>query len=126
VGYVAQTGKPILSNDVPSHPLHYRRIDEKTGFRSQQILCVPLIFREDIIGALQLLNPESGEFVARDIERAEALASAVAIAVNNALQFREAGDRQRQLEAVLEHNGNPVILVNNRGELQLLNHQARV
>ena len=126
VGYVAQTGKPILTNDVANHPLHYRQIDAKTGFSTQQILCVPLVFRENIIGALQLLNPANGEFVEKDVERAEALASAVAVAVSNALQFQQAEARQHQLELTLEHNGNPVILVDNKGRLKILNRQARV
>ena len=126
VGYVAQTGKTVLTNDVGNHPLHYRQIDAKTGFSTQQILCVPLTFRENIIGALQLINPESGEFIEKDTERAEALASAVAVAVSNALQFQQAEARQQQLELTLEHNGNPVILIDTKGRLKLLNRQARL
>ncbi|MCB8984039.1 MAG: GAF domain-containing protein [Ardenticatenaceae bacterium] len=89
VGHVAQTGTGIYSNDVASHPLHYRSVDDRTGFRTQSILCVPLIFRGQVVGALQLINKQDGDFDDQDIERALSIAAAVAIATTNAMSFDE-------------------------------------
>ena len=67
-----------------------RHFDERTGYRSQSFLTVPMKNHEnEIIGVLQLINalhPESGcvvEFSKADQRLAESLASQAAIALSN-------------------------------------------
>jgi HD-GYP domain-containing protein (c-di-GMP phosphodiesterase class II) len=67
-----------------------RRFDQKTGYRSQSFLSVPMKDHEgDVIGVLQLINakhPVSGEllpFSSADQSLAESLASQAAIAITN-------------------------------------------
>lgn len=67
-----------------------RRFDERTGYRSQSFLTVPMKNHEgEIIGVLQLINalsPEGGkvvEFSNADQRLAESLASQAAIALTN-------------------------------------------
>jgi HD-GYP domain-containing protein (c-di-GMP phosphodiesterase class II) len=67
-----------------------RQFDERTGYRSQSFLAVPMKDNEgDVIGVLQLINathPESGEVVTfsmADQSLAESLASQAAIAITN-------------------------------------------
>ncbi|HFE67139.1 MAG TPA: GAF domain-containing protein, partial [Chloroflexi bacterium] len=104
VGYVAKTGKWIYTNDASSHPQHYRQIDQKTGFETRSLLCVPLIFRGEVVGAMQFLNKLDGEFDDLDVERALSIAAAVAIAITNARLFEEAESRKQQLEMLLEQD----------------------
>lgn len=125
VGHVVETRQPVYSNDVASDPLHYPEVDEKTGFKTVSILCVPLLFHDQVIGALQLLNKEDGPFGEQDVDRASSIATAVAIGVSNAQLFEEAASRQQLLAATLEYNGNPVIITDKEGRLLLLNQRAR-
>ena len=67
-----------------------RQFDERTGYRSQSFLAVPMKDNEgDVIGVLQLINathPETGEVVTfsmADQSLAESLASQAAIAITN-------------------------------------------
>lgn len=67
-----------------------RQFDERTGYRSQSFLAVPMKDHEgDVIGVLQLINalhPETGKVVAfstADQSLAESLASQAAIAITN-------------------------------------------
>ena len=67
-----------------------RKFDERTGYRSQSFLTVPMKNHENaVIGVLQLLNsidPDSGKvtpFSAADQRLAESLASQAAIALTN-------------------------------------------
>jgi len=106
VGEVVQSGKPIYTNDVASYEHHYREADEKTGFETRSLLCVPLIFRGQVVGAMQLLNKIDGDFGEMDLERARTIATAIAIAVSNALLFDEAESRKQQLEAALHQLDN--------------------
>ena len=83
VGYVAETGKWIYSNAVAHHPRHYAQIDEKIGFETRSMLCIPLVYQGNILGALQLLNRMDGDFVEKDVEQAHSLATIISIAVYN-------------------------------------------
>ena len=67
-----------------------RQFDERTGYRSQSFLAVPMKDHEgDVIGVLQLLNathPQTGQvvsFSSADQSLAESLASQAAIALTN-------------------------------------------
>lgn len=124
-GAVARTGKWIYTNDVASHPLHFRQADELTGFKTHSLLCVPLVFRGQVVGVMELLNKLDGDFDDRDVEQALSIASAVAIAVSNALLFKEAEARKQHLEATLEHNNSPILITDADSKVHLLNQEAR-
>ncbi|MDT8307798.1 MAG: ATP-binding protein, partial [Anaerolineae bacterium] len=100
-------------------------VDERTGFATRSLLCVPLIFHDRVIGALQLLNKLDGPFSEEDVSRAVSIGMAVAIAVSNAQLFAEAASRQQLLATTLEHNGNPVIITDRQERLLLLSERAR-
>lgn len=125
VGHVVASGKPLCTNDAAQHPLHYREVDARTGFATHSILCVPLIFHDEVIGALQLLNKLDGPFTEKDVARAVSIGMAVAIAVSNSQLFAEAASRQQLLASTLEHNGNPIIITDREERLVLLNQRAR-
>jgi HD-GYP domain-containing protein (c-di-GMP phosphodiesterase class II) len=79
-----------------------RQFDERTGYRSQSFLAVPMKDHEgDVIGVLQLINatdPATGEvraFSGADQSLAESLASQAAIAITNRMLMT-------QLEALFE------------------------
>ncbi len=104
VGYVVETGQWIYTNNASSHPQHYNQIDRMTGFETRSLLCVPLVFRGEVVGAMQFLNKLDGEFDDLDVERALSIAAAVAIAITNARLFEEAESRKQQLETILEQD----------------------
>lgn len=125
VGHVAETGKWIYTNDAHSHPVFYSEVDELTGFNTRSLLCVPLLFGGKIIGTMQLLNKVDDTFDDRDVERALTIASAIAIAVTNALLFKDAAARKQHLEATLEHTNHPILIMDSTRHVLLLNKDAR-
>jgi signal transduction histidine kinase len=125
VGHVVATGEPMFTNEASRHPLHFREVDIRTGFLTYSLLCVPLVFRDRVIGALQLLNKLDGPFTEDDVARAGSIATAVAIAVSNAQLFADAASREQLLATMLEHNGNPTIITDREERLVLLNQRAR-
>ena len=87
VGCVVETGKPILSNNVADDGRHYQEIDEYTGFQTYSAICVPMVTRGKVVGAMELINNQDGDFFEYDVEWAASIATAVAIAVTNALSI---------------------------------------
>ncbi|MBI3597715.1 MAG: sigma 54-interacting transcriptional regulator [Nitrospirae bacterium] len=55
-GWVAQSGKGMICNDVSKDPRFFGGIDKKTGFETKSLLCAPLTQRGQLIGAIEVLN----------------------------------------------------------------------
>jgi type II secretory ATPase GspE/PulE/Tfp pilus assembly ATPase PilB-like protein len=61
--------------------------DKKSGFRTTQVLSIPILFDKYILGVLQLLNKRGGgTFSARDQDAAEELAKILGIAFYNQIR----------------------------------------
>jgi len=98
VGYVVQSGKPKLVNNVERDPHFSAKVDEEAGFTSRTILCVPLRIRDRVIGALEVINKLDGTFTEQDLELLQAMAASVAVAVDNASLYSELADFAKELE----------------------------
>ncbi len=97
VGCVAQTGEPAIVHDVEQDPRHYAAVSQAVGFNVRSILCVPLVFKGRVIGAIELLNKIEGHFGQEDIGRLNAIAAPVAIAIENARLYDEERRRAEEL-----------------------------
>jgi signal transduction histidine kinase len=83
-GLVAATGQSIVVNDAYADARFSGAVDEATGYRTEQVLCVPIKGRRgEILGVLQLLNKPSG-FTPEDVEVLGLLASQTGVALANA------------------------------------------
>lgn len=77
-GLVAATGQPVSVNDAYADDRFFRGVDEATGYRTRQIVCVPIKNRRgDVLGVLELLNKQGGPFTTGDQEVLGVLASLV-------------------------------------------------
>jgi PAS domain S-box-containing protein len=84
VGWVAQSGKSVISSRVSDDTRFAPTIDNETGFRTVSVLAVPLRIRDVVIGVLETVNKLYGDFDAHDCAMLEALALPAAIAIENA------------------------------------------
>ena len=58
--------------------------DKKTGFRTRQVLCVPMKFNNVLIGVIQLINKKNGDaFTEIDLGYASELSTSLSIAIYN-------------------------------------------
>ncbi|MBI4441857.1 MAG: GAF domain-containing protein [Acidobacteria bacterium] len=95
-GHVAETGNILYIPDAYQSPLFDSSFDQKFGFRSRSILCLPIRNnRGEVLGVLELLNKKEGEFQPEDVEVLDPLTIHIALALENALRHREILARQR-------------------------------
>jgi putative methionine-R-sulfoxide reductase with GAF domain len=81
-GGVAATGQAQIIAQAYADPRFNREVDRRTGFRTHNLLTVPLkTAKGEVIGVLQLLNKRTGEFTEEDLEMVTALAGSAAAAV---------------------------------------------
>jgi diguanylate cyclase (GGDEF)-like protein len=84
-GWVAQTGKAVVVPDTSKDSRFFGQVDAKTKMETQSIVAVPVRFREQCLGVIELINSIGPEgFSDRDMALLEALADYAAIAIENA------------------------------------------
>jgi len=89
-GWVAQNGEPLIINVPEKDPRFYKGVDEKTEFKTRNIICVPVKVKEKTIGVLEAINKKEGEaFDEEDLSLFTSLADQVAIALDNARLYQE-------------------------------------
>ncbi len=93
VGYAAQHREPVLSADV-KHDRRYINLNPET--RSE--LCVPLIYKDKVIGVLDLEHTRPRFFTEDHVRTMTTLAAQVAIAIENARLYERIAQQERRLE----------------------------
>ena len=100
-GAVFASGAPAIINDPYADPRFNPEVDRRTGFRTKNILCHPVINKKgDVIGVAQVLNKNSGEFTERDLDLLTLLTGQAAAALDNARLY-ESAERARLEETKL-------------------------
>jgi sigma-B regulation protein RsbU (phosphoserine phosphatase) len=93
VGHAAQSGHAILVPDVTKDP---RYVEGNPETRSE--LAVPLIYKDKVIGVLDLEHTRRGFFTDDHRRTMMTLAAQVAIAIENARLYEEIARQERRLE----------------------------
>jgi K+-sensing histidine kinase KdpD len=89
-GFVAETGETILIPDTYADPRFNPEIDKRTGYRTRNMLCMPMKNKDrKIIGVFQLLNKKQGPFDHDDVSFIDALSSHASVAIENAHMAQE-------------------------------------
>lgn len=104
-GYVAARGEPIIINDVKNDPHFFSQVDNRTGFTTRTMICVPMVARGEIIGVIQLINKLEGQFTKRDLELLQSVASSASIAFDNAQLYqdlRKEVSREKEIRYVFQ------------------------
>ncbi|MCR4408127.1 MAG: GAF domain-containing protein, partial [Anaerolineae bacterium] len=100
-GTVAQTGEPLIVNDVRHDPRWYTDLDMITDFATRSIICVPLISHDTVIGVVEAINKKDGTpFNDEDLNLLTSFAAQAAIAIQNARLFEAQRRRNEELEAL--------------------------
>jgi len=103
-GWVFLNRSSVVNNDVYQDPRFFSKIDKDSGFQTRNIICQPLINREDqCIGVLQSLNKKGGEFNDDDMALLRSISDYVAIAVENAKLYENIKSYSEKLRKTLIH-----------------------
>ncbi len=127
---VIESGEPQLIPDITDEMLVRVAQDELhlellRDLRFRSYLCVPMLIRGRVLGAITLVQAESEQMYAvEDLALAQDLAGRAAVAIENARLHRQAQE-QAQAARVLESIGDGVVLVDDDGLVRLWNPAAQ-
>jgi sigma-B regulation protein RsbU (phosphoserine phosphatase) len=95
-GWVAQTGEAVLIADAYSDPRFDPSFDKRSGFRTNSMLCVPMIHQSKIVGVMTLINKLDGKpFNENDQNLFTIFASQAALSIENARLLFAAIEKER-------------------------------
>lgn len=102
-GQVVDSGKPVIVADCKADPRWAGKVDAKTGFRTESMICVPVTLGTQTFGSIQIINKtDSTCFDEKELEFAQRLAGAAAEllyrqGVLDGVEAEEAGGRASQI-----------------------------
>lgn len=98
-GWVIAQRTPANVRDVHADSRFNSAVDEQSGFSTRSILCVPLVVRHRVLGALEACNKRSGEaFSEWDLLFFTALALQVAVALENSQLYTRLSEAHSKLK----------------------------
>lgn len=83
-GWAAQKGEKVVIKDVYSDHRFARQFDTETGFKSESIVCIPMVSKDKPLGVVEIINIPPELMEDESLRALEALADFAAIAIENA------------------------------------------
>ena len=124
-GTVWQSGNHEIIENAYNDPRFNPDVDFSTGFRTRNILCIPISNKEGkTIGVAQALNKRDGRFTDRDVERLTSLTAQVSAALENAQLFENVLTMRNYNESILKSLTNGVISLDHDRRIQKINKAA--
>jgi phosphoserine phosphatase RsbU/P len=101
-GWVAENRQSINIKDAQSDPRLHKEADEKTGFITRNLLCIPLLYQKETLGVINVLNcKDKPYFDTEDQEILESFADLAAVAIIRS-RLLETRLKQQKMEIQME------------------------
>ena len=99
-GEVLRTGRPLIVHDTSKSPHFYQLVDVQSEYVTHSMLDVPIATQERIIGVLCAVNKREGDFDKTDADTLSAIASTVALPIENARMNEELARSYREVQSL--------------------------
>lgn len=87
-GWAAQQAETVVIRDAYADSRFTPAFDTETGFKTESIVCIPMISKNQTLGVIEIVNVPQGLLDEEAIQTLEALADFAAIAIENARHVR--------------------------------------
>jgi adenylate cyclase len=126
-GHVATTGECLNIPDAYNHSLFNKEVDERPGYHTYTLLCMPILSSsKQVVAVVQLLNKAGGvPFDAEDEQRFRDFAASIGIILETCQSFYMAARNQRGAAALLKATASLGQSLDLEATLRLVMDQAR-
>jgi len=101
-GWVAANRKPVIIEDVQRDIRFFKEADHYTGFQTRTLLCVPIVYGEELLGVIEVLNSKNRScFDTEDEEILDSFAQLAGVAIIRS-RLLETQLKQQKLQIELE------------------------
>jgi signal transduction histidine kinase len=88
-GWIVINHKAARITDAKADPRHFSNIEKQTHITTNSLLGVPLITKDKVVGVLEVINKQVGEFTDYDEDLLQVLGSQAAVAIENTRLFNQ-------------------------------------
>lgn len=88
-GWVALNRQAQLVTDVHQDARYFKEVEQAVNYPTRNLIALPMIAKEKLIGVLEVLNKTEGAFTCDDQEILQALSAYAAIAIENSRLFHQ-------------------------------------
>ena len=88
-GWIVTNRQPIIITDAQRDERLFDAVGDTINMSTKSLLGVPLLFKDKVIGVLEAINKEAGDFSRDDLEILAALGSQAAVAIENSRLFQQ-------------------------------------
>lgn len=126
-GHVATTGECLNISDAYNHPIFNKEVDERPGYHTHTLLCMPIFSSsKQVVAVVQLLNKAEGvPFDAEDEQRFRDFAASIGIILESCQSFYKAARNQRGAAALLRATASLGQSLDLEATLRMVMEQAR-
>ena len=101
-GWVAQNREAVMLKDAQRDPRFSKRADKQRGLTTRTLICVPLVYRQELLGVLSVLNSRGKPFFDNeDLAVLESFADLAAVAIIRSRLLEQRVEQER-LQAELK------------------------
>jgi len=123
-GWVARSGQTLVVGDASADTRHVHTVDQQTGVPLRSILSVPLKVKQTVIGVLQVLDTAVSRFTQDDLALIDPLASAAAVAIDNARLHQETDRLRAYNENIVQSMEEGILLTDGEGRISFVNRKT--
>ncbi len=122
-GWVMRHQLGDIIYDVQSDARWTKLPDDDQGF-VRSALSVPLMFNNEILGILTLVNEKPNHFATNDLELAMAIGRQAGLVIHNANLFESSQEQENRLAAILQNIGQPLLMIDHSLHVMIANQAA--
>ncbi len=114
-GWVSENRQSVIINDVYADKRFYSRVDRQSGFQTSNMICIPLQIEDRVIGILQAINKQNGDFNENDLRLLQAIGGPLAAAIENASLHTAVLAEKRRIETIFANMSEGMMTVDPDG-----------
>lgn len=88
-GWVVTQRETAVVTDAHHDPRFFDRVEKATQLTTSSLIAVPMITKDKVIGALEVINKKDGQYSEADVNVLEVLAAQAAVAIENTRLFQQ-------------------------------------
>jgi PAS domain S-box-containing protein len=112
---------PLAGWHIPNLQMRLGVVASATGLALNQVVALPLLFEEKLLGAIYIFRAGGGAFSEGDRALLAAFADQAAIAVHNAELYQQVNDERQSLSAIIDNSAEGVMILDAGGRIQVFN-----
>jgi NtrC-family two-component system sensor histidine kinase KinB len=123
-GWVLEHDEAVFSYDVQSDPRFFPEVDQKLGFESRVIACVPIRVQDQTIGILEAINPRRGRLSQEQMDLLIGIAGLAGTAIIHAQLFEETQSARQRYASLFEDSVDSILISDIQGQVTDANKRA--